>query len=318
MARSSRSSLLLSLLFVLAHGPHRAIAQSSTTTFDRAVPPGANYDKAEFRLWVPNDVRVLQGVVVLMPGSNGDGRPEVADTIWQSFATRHQLALIGCRFTDKPHDQGFIEDYVDVARGSGQALLDALAGLAADARRPELAAAPMLLWGMSAGGEFNYEFTNWKPERVIAFVVNKGGIYYSALTARAARNVPGILFTGEKDLESRISTITGLFAVNRRGGALWALAQEPGAGHIVGRSRDLALIFFADVLALRVAGTTPSADGQRTLRPLVEREGFLGDIRSKTFQPAANAAAPGGLTAWLPTAAVARAWQALVTGAPFN
>lgn len=318
MARSSRSSLLLSLLFVLGHGPHRASAQASTTTFDLAVPPGANFDKAEFRLWVPNDVRVLQGVVVLMPGSNGDGRPEVADTVWQSFATRHQVALIGCRFTDKPHDQGFIEDYVDVVRGSGQALVDALVSLAANSRRPELAAAPLLLWGMSAGGEFNYEFTNWKPERVIAFVVNKGGIYYSALTSRAARNVPGILFTGEKDLESRINTITGLFAVNRRGAALWALAEEPGAGHIVGRSRDLALIFFADVLELRLAGTTPAANGQRTLRPLAEREGFLGDVRLKTFQPAAALPAPGNSTAWLPTAQVARAWQALVKGTPFN
>ena len=245
--------------------------------------------------------------------------PEVADTVWQAFATRHQVALIGCRFTDKPHDQGFIEDYVDVARGSGQALARCpglpLPRIRSARNSP---AAPLLLWGMSAGGEFNYEFTNWKPERVIAFVVNKGGIYYTALTSRAARNVPGILFIGEKDLESRISTITGLFAVNRRGAALWALAEEPGAGHIVGRSRDLALIFFADVLALRVAGTTPAANGQRTLRPLAERDGFLGDIRLKTFQPAADLPAPGNPTAWLPTAQVARAWQALVAGTPFD
>jgi hypothetical protein len=48
---------------------------------------------------------------------------------------------------------------------------------------------------MSAGGQFNYEFVAWRPERVLAFVVNKGGIYYSALLPQAARNVPGILFT---------------------------------------------------------------------------------------------------------------------------
>jgi poly(3-hydroxybutyrate) depolymerase len=318
MARSTRFRLVLPLLFVLAPRPNGLSAQSSTTTFDLAVPPGGNYDKAEFRLWLPNDARTLQGVVVLMPGSNGDGRAQVVDTVWQAFAVRNQLALIGCRFTDQPHDQGFIEDYVDVTRGSGQALLDVLARFATTAKRPELAGAPLLLWGMSAGGEFNYEFTNWKPERVIAFVVNKGGIYYTALTSRAARNVPGILFTGEKDLESRISTITGLFAVNRRGAALWALAEEPGAGHIVGRSRDLALIFFADVLALRVRGTTAAPDGQRALRPLAERDGFLGDIRLKTFQPMADLPVPANPTAWLPTARVARAWQALVAGTPFD
>src|SRR6185295_19911659 len=104
---------------------------------------------------------------------------------------------------------------------------------------------------MSAGVEFNYEFTAWKPERVLAFVVNKGGIYYTALASKAARDVPGILFIGGKDLDSRIHTITGLFDLNRRSGALWALAEEPGAAHVVGRSIDVARIFFEDVLALR-------------------------------------------------------------------
>jgi poly(3-hydroxybutyrate) depolymerase len=318
MPRTSPSRLLLPLLFVIAPWSARAIAQAGGTTLEQVVPPGENYDKAEFRLWMPGDSGMVQGVVVLMPGSNGDGRPQIADTVWRAFAVHNRLALIGCRFTDKPHDQGFIEEYVDVARGSGQALLDALLAFAASARHPELADAPLLLWGMSAGGEFNYEFTNWKPERVVAFVVNKGGIYYTALVSRAARSVPGILFTGEKDLESRISTITGLFAINRRGEALWALAEEPGAGHIVGRSRDLALIFFSDVLALRLSGTNAGANGQRSLRALSEKDGFLGDIKLKTFRPTAGLAAPNSPTAWLPTERVARAWQALVTAQPFD
>src|SRR5262249_20079141 len=152
---------------------------------------------------------------------NGDGRPMADDPFWQEFAARQRLAIVACRFTDKPHDQSFIEDYVNVSHGSGQALLDALSTFADRAHHAELAAAPLLLWGMSAGGQFNYEFVAWKPERVVAFVVNKGGIYYSALLSRAAREVPGLLFVGEKDLDSRISTIAGIFAVNRRGGALW-------------------------------------------------------------------------------------------------
>ena len=84
---------------------------------------------------------------------------------------------------------------------------------------------------MSAGGEFNYEFVCWKPERVVAFVVNKGNIYYTALAPKAARSVPGILFTGGKDLEFRTSTITGLFAMNRRGG------RAVGAGRGAERRR---------------------------------------------------------------------------------
>src|SRR4030095_3376499 len=96
----------------------------------------------------------------------------------------------------------------------------------------------------SAGGQFNYEFVAWKPERVAAFVVNKGGIYYSALLPRQARAVPGMLVVAGKDREFRTYTIVGLFAVNRRAGANWALAEEPSAAHIVGRSRDVEIVFY--------------------------------------------------------------------------
>jgi poly(3-hydroxybutyrate) depolymerase len=238
-----------------------------------------------------------------MPGSNGDGRPQAQDTIWQKFAAMHHLALLAGQLTDKPHPQGFIEEYIDVSKGRGQAMLDALASFATKSNHPELATVPFFMWGMSAGGQFNYEFVAWKPERVAAFVVNKGGIYYSALLPKASRDVPGILFVGGKDLAFRTNTIAGLFAVNRRGGALWAYAEEPSAAHIVGRSREVATIFFEDMIASRLG-----AGG--TLTPLAEKSGFIGDLATKTFQPMGDRA-PAIPTSWLPTERVARAWQAM-------
>jgi hypothetical protein len=47
------------------------------------------------------------------------------DSIWQGFASRHRLAIVACRFTDRPHEQGFIEEYIAVSKGSGDALLTA-------------------------------------------------------------------------------------------------------------------------------------------------------------------------------------------------
>ena len=287
-----------------------AAAQTPTgTVLEESVVPGRNYDKAEFKLWLPNGVAKVQAIAVLVPGSNGDGRGQVDDAVWQDFAVRHKLALVGLRLTDKPHEQGFIEEYVNVSQGSGQAFLDALSTFATRARHPELATAPFLLWGMSAGGEFNYEFVCWKPERVVAFVVNKGNIYYTALASKEARSVPGILFTGGKDLEFRTTAITGLFGINRRGGALWALAEEPSAAHVVGRSRDVALVLFEDALAMRV-GDGPA------LKPLTEKSGFLGDLKAKTFQALGEDKVPAYPTAWLPTARVAERWQWLVTEKP--
>jgi poly(3-hydroxybutyrate) depolymerase len=304
MRRTPTVSLLMTLLMIVGR-------QVGAATLDETVAPGHNYDKAEFRLWYQDAAGPFQAIVVLVPGSNGDGRAQVDDPVWQAFATKHQLALVGVRLTDKPHEQSFIEHYINVSQGSGQAFLDALTAFAGRAKHPELATAPLLLWGMSAGGEFNYEFVNWKPERVVAFVVNKGGIYYTALASQAARSVPGLLFIGGKDLDSRIQTITGLFALNRRAGALWALSEEPSAGHIVGRSRDIALMLYEDMLAARVSGSG-------SLKPLGEKTGFLGDFKSKTFQSIGEAAAPSYPTAWLPTERVARAWRAILTEAPFE
>jgi len=298
----------IAVCFALAIPAGRIDAQ----TIDDSIAPGHNYDKAQFRLWIPRDAGKLRAVLVLVPGSNGDGRAMAEDTTWQNFAARNKLAIVACRFTDKPHEQNFIEDYVNVSQGSGQALLDGLSHLATRAGHPEIASAPLLFWGMSAGGEFNYEFAAWKPERVVAFVVNKGGIYYSALTPRATREVPALLFIGGKDLESRVNTITGLFAVNRRGGALWALTEEPGAAHVVGRSRDMSIIFFDDVLPLRLS------DSAGALKPLAESTGFIGDLKSKSTRAVADSATPNYPTAWLPTPRVARAWQAMLTEKPFE
>jgi dienelactone hydrolase len=284
-------------------------------TLEETAAPGANYDKAEFRLWYPDNARFLRAVLVLVPGSNADGRPEVGDRFWQAFASRNDIALIGCRFTDEPHDEAFIENYANAAQGSGQALLDALRAFSERSDHPELANAPLLLWGMSAGGEFNYEFTAWKPERVVAFVVNKGGIYFSALLPAAARHVPGLLFAGEEDLESRKRIIAGLFALNRRAGALWAFAEEPNVGHVVGRSQEMAAIFFDAVLPLRL-GTPASAASSAPLTALDERSGILGNVVQRSLRPASDSPTSTYLTAWLPTERVARAWQALLRREP--
>jgi poly(3-hydroxybutyrate) depolymerase len=305
-----RSRILIALATALAHTP----AAGQTGVLDDSIAPTAanSYAVAQFRFWAPPGRAPVRAVLVLVPGSNGDGRPMAQDTVWQAFATKNKLAIIACRFTDKPHDQGFFEDYIAVSKGSGDALITALSHFAERSGHAEVAAAPFLMWGMSAGGQFNWEFVAWKPERVVGFVVNKGGVYYSALLSKASRQVPGILFTGGKDLEFRTNTINGLFAVNRRGGALWALAEEPSAAHVVGKSRDVAMILFEDLLAIRL----PASGG--ALVPIEEKTGYLGDLKAKTFSSLGDGKVPNYPTAWLPTERVAKAWQAIVNEQPIS
>ncbi len=116
-----RTAVLAIACFILIIAAARKANAQEAVTIDYAEVSGKNYDKAEFRLWYPKNASQLQAVVLLMPGSNSDGRSLVEDPTWQKFATQHNLALVGCWFTDKPHDQSFIEQYVKVSEGSGQA-----------------------------------------------------------------------------------------------------------------------------------------------------------------------------------------------------
>jgi hypothetical protein len=309
-----QTSIAVGVAIALLVGAAPAIAQTAAAAsgahWDEAAPAGANYQTAEFRLWLPPAAGAARAVLVLMPGSNGDGRGAVDDPAWQAFAIREHLALIGVHFTDAP-PRGFVEQYVDVKRGSGQALLTAIARLGQRAGHGELATAPLLLWGMSAGGEFNYEFTAWKPERVAAFIVNKGGVYYSGILSEAAQKTPGLLFIGGADLASRKAIISGLFLMNRRAGALWGFVDEWGLAHVEGQSPQLARTFFSEVLAQRL----PTSGG--SLRPLSREAGFVGDPRTGDVRPVK----PGGqideVTSWLPSAVAAQAWANVVkTPAP--
>jgi poly(3-hydroxybutyrate) depolymerase len=294
--------MLSSRRFLCAAFALIAVRQTSAQTVDDSIPAGANFDKAQFRLWTPTSKAKVRAVLVLVPGSNSDGRAMAQDTVWQAFAAKNNLAIVACRFTDKPHDQGYIEDYVNVSHGSGQALLDAIDHFASRSGHSELSSAPLLLWGMSAGGQFDYEMAVWKPQKVAAFIVNKGGIYYTALTPRETRAIPAMLFIGGKDLEQRVHTITGLFALNRRGGALWALAEEPGVAHVVGKSRDVSMLFFEDVLAARL-----NPDG--TLKALGEGNGLVGDLKTHEFGRPPTTGTPNYPSVWLVTDRVAKAWK---------
>lgn len=196
---------------------------------------GDNFAVASFRASVPENPKA---VVVMVPGSNGDGRDMITIPRWKDFASTHNVALVGCYFQDVGPSQ--VEWYADAKGGSGAALLDAL-------HEMKLHDLPILLWGFSAGGEFNYEFACWAPERVKAFVVNKGGIYYTALAPEATRQIPALWFIGGADAEFRRSILHGIYDMNAAVGCKWKKVVEP-VYHVVGSSERRTLAFFEDIL----------------------------------------------------------------------
>jgi hypothetical protein len=72
----------------------------------------------------------------------------------------------------------------------------------------------------------------------------------------------------------------------------------------------VAKVLYEDVLRLRLEST-----GLKALNP---KNGFIADLKTKTFRAADGAPAGTEGTAWVPSERVARAWQAMVTEKPFD
>lgn len=278
-------------------------------TYDVTLEPGVIHNMSAYRMWTNPSTHKIRGILMLNPGSNGDGRAAVDDRYWQDFATKHDFALMGTYLTDHMHPNMMIESYIQVGKGSGQAIINAIDHFADESGHEELSYAPFLLWGMSAGGELNYELAAWIPERIIAFVVNMGGYYYSSAPQEATRQTPGLFFVGLDDLPSRKAMVKGLFLTHRRAGALWTLAEEKGVGHEVVGSRDLAVIYFEEVMKKRLL---QNAMGYKSLNAVNEEMGTVGDIYKHTLAPLEDGIMKEA-TAWLVSEKFAKAWQVFVT-----
>ncbi|MDG1438206.1 MAG: hypothetical protein P8P98_04460 [Emcibacteraceae bacterium] len=285
-----------------------AISNANAETYDVTMKPSAVHNMSAFRMWTPTGVDKFRGILMLNPGSNGDGRPQVDDEYWQTFAKKHNFAIMATFLTDSPHPNMMIEDYIKVSEGSGAAIIGAIDHFANVTGHEELSYAPFLLWGMSAGGEINHEIAAWIPERVIAFVVNKGGYYYSAVPPEATRQTPGLYSIGLDDLPSRNTMIKGMYLTNRRAGALWTLAEEKGVAHEVADSRNLATAYYETIMKMRMVD---GALGYKALKAVTEDMGTVGNIYNHTI--GAEEGVRNEDTTWLPSEDFAKKWLVHVT-----
>jgi hypothetical protein len=182
--------------------------------------------------------------------------------------------------------------------------------LSIQSKHPELAEALVAMIGLSAGGEFCYQFTNAYPNRVLTYATVKGG-FYEGQTNSQSRKVPALFISGQLDKAFRREQIFNTFSVNRRLGAPWCYAEENGAAHGVGRSIQLILPFMAGVLSQR---------SNKKGGPLLGvQEPLEGEIRDPLLQARSpkngffqNSAQ--GLTVWLPNLSIAAIWKRFLTG----
>lgn len=281
-----------------------SLASGPPLQLDYEVRPRDNFTKAAFRFWSPAYQQSIRGIIVLVPGSDGDGRGMASDPQWQSLAQKYRLALVGC----------FLQGgYCHVERGSGVALFDALKEFGEEAAHPELAQAPLLLYGESAGGQFNYNFVLWKPERIMCFVVNKGGYYNHDEPDAQMRSVPGLFFLGMTDADYRINAITNIWTEGRSRGALWALAPQPNSGHEFSKTAAVAQVYFEAVLKNRLQDELLTTDDTPLMKPMQENQGWLGDMTTHEIHDGSTDSQANYGAAWLPDESSARAWKGFVS-----
>jgi hypothetical protein len=263
------------------------------------------------RLWIPDGVDTIKGILIVGNGAGGDSRSDVNLAYNQAFAKLHGFAIIATgRFgmMDNAEYTGF--------------WLPSLASLAAASGHPELVHAPYAPVGLSNGGQMSYGFNVNAPEKTIAFIANKGQFYYTSNlpVGHAALKTPGILIAGETDTIDRRNSIRNLFLNNRTAskGALWTWVEQENTGH-ARLANELVFALMAEAIKARYpVDQVPTASSGVTLTSIAESSGWLADTNSWTsgltyVDSYANYTGNKAAAGWLLNEGMANAYRAFST-----
>lgn len=220
------------------------------------------------RLNIPDDLKVVRGILIWGNGARGDSRRQAQDPELVAFADSLGFCVLATSHWTNFSDPLGLEF---------RAFVMGIDNLARQCGHPELNHAPWLPIGHSNGGQMSYGLNVLRPERVIAMVVSKGGFYSTPRPAAAALRTPGLLIAGEIDSRERRQAIHELFTVNRPRGALWAWVEEEGTDHAERDSSQLIRPFIAECVSLRLPPDADPRTGPVKLRDIPEESGWLVD-----------------------------------------
>lgn len=265
-------------------------------------------EDAYFDLWVPAETSEVRGVVAI--SAHGSGSSLFKHPELRSIARKLDLALF-C-FAGNPVQRGFWPRSL---------LFDQLSELGGRVGHPELANAPLFLYGHSNGTGFSAIFTAGAADRVWGWVSMRPGTTLQVYQPAAA-TVPGLVIFGEKDsFFARPSVARNLAVIplmRTRHNAVWNQVVEAGGGH--GPSKQtwfLVFSFLRQTFAARVPTDASLATGPLQLNTLQPDSGFRGqDWDDVVGGPQALEIAPAGefegdaqAASWLINQAYAKDWQ---------
>ena len=260
---------------------------------------------AFFHLWVPKHTRLVKALLVFSWHGSGGPLAEHADLRYLAGALNCAVVAFGGETVKR----GFKPSTI---------LLDALADLATKSGHPEVAHAPMFVFGHSNGTGFSAGFTAQEPGRVFGWVAFKSA-YGRQFSLPPIYRVPGMVISGEKDRQYFNNQLDTVEKLRREHHALMHMIVEPRAGHGPNRHKSYTIVmaFIKTMFHLRVPPDADPRTGPVTLIARKEPDGWLGRNWDKTagggqrlpIAPYATFTGDKTRASWLPTADYARQWQ---------
>ena len=220
--------------------------------------------------------------------------------------------------------------------GLAQSVAD-LPALAASSGHPEIANAPFVTCGTSAGANAATATALANPARAIAVVGLHGAMMalgndgFNANRSGENGDVPTLNFTGAYGVpmihnfdnnDGFISPVTlqALVEFGRARGAPWTFFIHNDGNHTDNDTALTTLIFpwLAAVLDLRLPASAGTGDGSVTLNAIVESNGWVGEIKTGAVASYASYAGDKSKAAWFPNQAVATIWSGYHFLPPYN
>ena len=239
-------------------------------------------------LYYAKIVKNPKAILVLSPGCNGNGKRLIENSVWQSFAAKQNIALIGLSFASKLEDLHNGKGYYYASNGSGDLLLKGIKKLF----NQDI---PILLYGFSGGAHFTSRFVEWKPERVIAWCAYSAGWWNKPKSSKIMP--PGIVACGEND--NRLGASLIYFKQGRNIEKPWLWIGIPKNGHSPDRKVELFVRDYFKIL-LKNQGVLASS-----------KTGIWVDIDKKYIAKKHVIKQYPSLTAWLPNSKLLPSWQSL-------
>ena len=263
-------------------------------------------DSADYGVFIPGGDEPLNGVLVLQHGCGMErfGITRPYDLQYRAFAEKWGLAVVETAL------YGSCYVWRDPESGSAEALFNVLKEAGDSTGHPELASAPMLLFGHSAGGYWTLAMLRDYPSRILAAVCySAAGDPQWDYPAEAAE-VPVLLrHAGANDAPSVFceQTARNGFRKLRSMDAPASIAYNEGQNHNYSYLRYMAIPFYEAAMRDRLPSKNDGA-----LRPVDRSEAWLGEPDSFGIFPEKGYEGDKSGLCLFPDEQTARIWQEYV------